>query len=55
MEVITIVIEALGSVTQDFERWNKKTRDNIQHLSDAKDCLVGNCKNIAASVRTLEK
>ena len=29
--------------------------NSIQHWSDAEDCLIGNCKNIAESVRTLEK
>ena len=32
-----------------------KTTNSIQDWSDAKDCLVGNCMNIAESVRTLEK
>ena len=55
VEVVSVVIGALRSVTKDFERWIKKTRHSIQHWSDAKDCLAGNCKNISASIRALEK
>ena len=50
VEVVPVVIGNLGSFTIDFEKWIKKL-----HWSDVKDCFVKNCKNVAASVRTLEK
>ena len=34
---------------------SRKFGVNIQHWADAKDCLVGNCKNIAESARKVER
>ena len=52
MKVVPVVIGALGSVTiGGLKSWG----DNIQCWSGAKDCLVGNCKDIEESVGNVKK
>ena len=48
VEVFTVVIVALGIVTKGFVGWKKC-------WSDAKSCIVVNCKDIEKSVGDVKK
>ena len=50
-EMVLVVIGALGSVSAEFDRWmGKLGMHNMQCRSNAKECLVGNCKNTERSI-----
>ena len=53
VEVVPVVIGSLGSVTIGYDRWID--RDNIQCWSNAKECIVGNSKDIEESVGNVKK
>ena len=52
MEVVPVVIGAVGSVTKGFDRWIEKL--GIP-LCNAKNCVVGNCKHIEESAGNVKK
>ena len=52
VEVVPVVIGAVGSVTKRFDRRIEKLRIP---LCNAKKCLFGNCKHIEESVGNVEK
>ena len=41
VEVITVVIEALGTVTKDFEKWIQKLDLDLAIVALQKSCLLG--------------
>ena len=45
VEVLPVLIGALGSVTEEFDRWTEK-----ECCGNIKDCLIRNCKDIEESV-----
>ena len=50
VEVVPVVIGALGSVTKGFDRWIEKLEIPLNVGVMQKNCLVGNCKDIEESV-----
>ena len=52
VEVVPVVIGAIGSVIKGFDRRIEKLRIP---LCNAKNCLVGNCKHIEESVGNVKK
>ena len=51
IEVVPVVIGALGSVTKEFNKWIGKIGiRSLQCWNNAKDCFVGNCEDIEESV-----
>ena len=55
VEVVPVVIGALGSVTKGFDRWIGKLRIPFNVGVMQKNCLVGNCKDIEESVGNVKK
>ena len=49
VEVVSVVIAALESVTKEFDGWIEKLRSN------AKDCIVGDCEDIEKSAGDVKK
>ena len=54
VEVVPVVIGALGSVTKEFNKRTEKNRDSVQCWNNVKDCFVGNCKDIEESVENVK-
>ena len=52
VEVVPVVIGAVGSVTKGFDRWIEKLGIPI---CNAKNCVVGNCKDIEESAGNVKK
>ena len=50
VEVVPVVIGALGSVTKGFDRWIEKFGIPFNVGVMQKNCLAGNCKDIEESV-----
>ena len=55
VEVVALVMGALGSVTKGFDRWIEKLGIPPNVGVIAKNCLVGNCKDIEESIGNVKK
>ena len=55
VEVVPVVIGALGSVTKGFDRWIDKLGIPYSVMCNAKNCLVENCKDIEESIGNVKK
>ena len=56
VEVVPVVIGALGSVTKGFDRWIEKLGIPFNvGVMQLKNCLVGNCEDIEESVGNVKK
>ena len=55
VDVVPVVIGALGSVTKGFDRWIEKLGIPLHVGVMQKDCLVENCKDIEESVGNVKK
>ena len=55
VEVVPVVIGALGSVTKGFDRWIEKLGIPFNVGVIKKNCFVGNCKDFEESVANVKK
>ena len=55
VEVVPVVIGALGSVTKGFDRWIEKLGIPLSVGVIKKNCFVGNCKDFEESVGNVKK
>ena len=55
VEVLPVVIGALGSVTKGFDRWIEKLGIPFNVGVIQKNCFVGNCNDFEESVGNVKK
>ena len=55
VKVVPVAIGTLGSAIKDLEKWIKKLGSAYNIGVMQKAALLGKCKNVAASARTLDK